>query len=223
MSSIHEALKKAQKERDDQYRTTIGESLAGQQKRLRYVPRRPAFWLPLVLIVFIVFGVSLYSRMDFGASQTKAVPQSPVKKPAVPKKQAPEKGVRDFFSEGVSLQKEGRLGDARRLYEKALRMDPGFVDALNNLGVICIREKDYPTAQRSFEKAIRLRPGYVDPYYNLSCLHALKGELSQSLAHLKRAVSLNRSVRDWARGDTDLKNLWGVPEFRDLVGAPGRS
>ena len=95
------------------------------------------------------------------------------------------------------------------------------MDALNNLGVIYIRDKDYLAAQRSFEKAIRLKPGHVDPHYNLACLHAIKGEVKQSLAHLKKAVSLDHSARDWARRDTDLTNLRGVSEFEEIIGTKG--
>jgi adenylate cyclase len=88
---------------------------------------------------------------------------------------------------------------------------------LNNLGVIHIYDKNYSAAQALFEKAIRLKSDYVDSYYNLACLHALNGEVSQSLVHLKEAVSLNQSVKDWARRDTDLQNLRLVPEFEEII------
>jgi Tfp pilus assembly protein PilF len=97
-------------------------------------------------------------------------------------------------------------------------LDPRYVDALNNLGVIYIRDKEYMAAQRNFEKAARLKPDYVDAHYNLACLHAIKGEATQSLAHLKRAVSLDNSARDWAQKDTDLENLRGLPEFEAIIG-----
>ncbi len=123
-----------------------------------------------------------------------------------------------FYEKATRFHKRGRLRDAKRFYQEALRLDPGYVDALNNLGVIYIRDKEYTAAQRSFERAVRLKPGYVDAHYNLACLYAIQGEVTQSLAHLKRAVSLDRSARDWARKDTDLENLRGLSEFEAIIG-----
>jgi tetratricopeptide (TPR) repeat protein len=105
-----------------------------------------------------------------------------------------------------------------RFYERTLSLNPDYVDALNNLGVIHIQNRRYSAARESFAKAIRLRPDYVDSHYNLACLHALEGEVSQSLIHLKRAVSLDQSVKDWARGDADLRNLHGVQGFEEIIG-----
>ena len=126
-----------------------------------------------------------------------------------------------LYEKARVLHRSGRLQEAMRLYEKALSLDPDHVYALNNLGVIHIHNRMYRAARACFEKAIRHRPDYVDSYYNLACLHALEGGLSQSLIHLKKAVSLDQSVKDWARRDADLGNLRGMPEFEEIIG-PGR-
>ena len=128
------------------------------------------------------------------------------------------RSARAFYEKAMRFHKRGRLQDAKRFYQEALRLDPSFVDALNNLGVLYIHDKNYAAAQKMFEKATRLKPGYVDAHYNLACLHAIKGEITQSLAHLKKAVSLNQSARDWARKDTDLENLRGLSEFEAIIG-----
>ena len=133
-------------------------------------------------------------------------------------KQKAARSAKAFYEKAMRFHKRGRLQDAKRFYQEALRLDPGFVDALNNLGVIYIRDKEYTAAQRSFERAVRLKPGYVDAHYNLACLHAIKGDVTQSLAHLKKAVSLDHSARDWARKDTDLENLRGLPDFETIIG-----
>ncbi|NNG06716.1 MAG: tetratricopeptide repeat protein [Desulfobacteraceae bacterium] len=128
------------------------------------------------------------------------------------------RGAKAFYEKARRFHKRGRLQDAKRFYQEALRLEPSYVDALNNLGVIYIGDKEYMAAQRNFEKAARLKPGYVDAHYNLACLHAIKGEATQSLVHLRKAVALDRSARDWARKDTDLENLRGLPEFEAIIG-----
>ena len=123
----------------------------------------------------------------------------------------------ETYDRARRFHKKGRLEEARRLYEETLRLDPGYVDALNNLGVIFIEKRDYLAAQRSLEKAVRLKPRYAEPFYNLACLNAIKGEIKLALAQLKKAVSLDPTVRDWARKDTDLENLRHLPEFKELI------
>ncbi len=126
-------------------------------------------------------------------------------------------GPQETYDRARQFHKEGRLEEARRLYEESLRLDPGYVDALNNLGVIFIGKRDYVAARRSLEKAVRLKPRYAEPFYNLACLNAIRGDIKLALAQLKKAVSLDPTVRDWARKDTDLESLRHLPEFRELM------
>ena len=96
-------------------------------------------------------------------------------------------------------------------------LDPGYVEALNNLGVIYIREGDFDAAKENLEKAVRLNPRHVESYYNMACLYAIKGEAEQGLEYLKKAVSLDSNVREWAREDSDLQNLNSSEEFIQLL------
>jgi tetratricopeptide (TPR) repeat protein len=122
-----------------------------------------------------------------------------------------------LFERAERFRKQGRLKDAVRFYEEALKLDSDHVDALNNLGVVYLLDKNYSAAQRRFEAITRIKPGDADSYYNLACLHAIQGEQRQSLAYLKKAISLNSLVRAWARTDTDLDSLRGVPEFEEII------
>ena len=126
-------------------------------------------------------------------------------------------GPQETYDRARQFHKKGRLEEAKRLYEETLRIDPGYVDALNNLGVIFIGKRDYVAARRSLEKAVRLKPRYAEPFYNLACLNAIRGDIKLALAQLKKAVSLDPTVRDWARKDTDLESLRHLPEFRELI------
>jgi tetratricopeptide (TPR) repeat protein len=154
-------------------------------------------------------------------AQPKATPRPPSSEPARPKasqQQKREGNVKALYERARVFHKRGRLQEAMRLYERTLSLNPDYVDALNNLGVIHIQNRKYSAARESFAKAIRLRPDYVDSHYNLACVYALEGAVSQSLIHLRRAVSLDQSVKDWARGDGDLRNLHGVQGFEEIIG-----
>jgi len=218
MSHINEALKKAQKERDARHLKYTG-ILSARGKDRRVFGGR-ALWLTSLLIIVILLAFASYSWLHSRDQRTPASTER--KSPAKPLKTESAVNAKTFYERARRFHKTDRLQDAKRFYQEALRLDPGYVDALNNLGVIYIQDKDYLAAQRSFEKAIRLKPGHVDPHYNLACLHAIKGEVKQSLAHLKKAVSLDHSARDWARRDTDLTNLRGVSEFEEIIGTKGK-
>ena len=211
MSYIHEALKKAQKEKDAKYPKYQRIFLAPRGKRGIFAVR--PVWLASLFVILLAFA--LYSLLDFTGKKTIPAPKNvrPEQNPGL----KIVENAKDLYDRARHFHKIGRLKDARRLYQKALMLDKGHVYTLNNLGVIYIQEGNYSEARKSLENAVRLKPEYVDPYYNLACLHALKGEVRESLRHLKTAVSLDRSVREWARKDTDLQNLRGVPGFQEII------
>jgi tetratricopeptide (TPR) repeat protein len=122
-----------------------------------------------------------------------------------------------LYNRAVDLYRQGRLQNAEKLYKDILRLDPTFSNALNDLGVIYIQKKNFSEAKECFEKAIQLQPDAVEPYYNLACLHSIKGELQEGLMKLNQAIALNPAVKEWVKNDTDLVNLRGAPDFKDLI------
>ncbi len=247
MSHINEALKKAQKERDVRSLRYSGILAASGRKRRILSGKTIWWTFPLIIVIFLAFFYDSWldfttlqtpepSEKDqerFQSTPKGTGPAKPrvnvlVKPGEIDPGKPREIGLRklqeanpgkpqETYDRARQFHKEGRLEEARRLYEESLRLDPGYVDALNNLGVIFIRKRDYVAAQRSLEKAVRLKPKYAEPFYNLACLNAIRGELKLALAQLKKAVSLDPMVRDWARKDTDLENLKNLPEFKELI------
>ncbi len=239
MSYINEALKKAQKEKEARHHKYPG-MVSTPGYKARVFPGK-ALWLTAFFLASLAFAAYLWlpsgdtqppgskplrpkATPQLASSEParpKATPQPPGSEPARPKATPQQKSVgnvKALYERARVFHKRGRLQEAMRLYERTLSLNPDYVDALNNLGVIHIQNRRYSAARESFAKAIRLRPDYVDPHYNLACLHALEGAVSQSLIHLKRAVSLDQSVKDWARGDADLRNLHGVQGFEEIIG-----
>lgn len=217
MSYIHQALKKAQTERDDRYGKYEGILLSSRSKRSGLVRRSALIAAAAVGILFLAF-IS-YSWLDLsGPRATTADPLKP-KHAAPPPAPVPDKtaDADALYQVGRTHHRSGRLREARIFYGKALKADPGCVAALNNLGVILMTEKNYPEARSRFEKAIRLKPGYVDPCYNLACLFALTDHPDQGIRFLKRAVSLDPQVKAWALEDADLEKLRNEPGFAEIV------
>ena len=65
----------------------------------------------------------------------------------------------------------GLFENAKYFFGKALASDPGNSDALNNLGVISLRNKDVEIARHLFTKAIEVNPDHIDAKRNLNVIH----------------------------------------------------
>ena len=50
---------------------------------------------------------------------------------------------------------------------------PDYAEALNNLGVLRVRQEQYPEAQQKFEACIKVAPKFDQAYLNLAQLYVL--------------------------------------------------
>lgn len=225
MSSINDALRMAERARESRLSVTAA-SLASARERRR---KGKGFRTALAGAAAAVFlALALYSWMDSGSSRDPglgmdAAPQQPSGADAEPETVFPKaeipgpgEGLK-LFRMGRVMHQAGRLAEARALYEDALRLDPEFVEAKNNLGVVLLAFKDYAAAEEAFFHVMDIRPDYVDAQYNLACLYALTGRMDEALKALSRAVVLDPGARDWALMDKDLAGLRKVPGFDRAV------
>src|SRR4030095_8183407 len=68
---------------------------------------------------------------------------------------------------GVKLVKAGRHKEAAGEFELAIRLNPEFAVAFNDLGVTYNSLRRYEDAIKVLTAALRLSPDYADAYYNL--------------------------------------------------------
>lgn len=76
----------------------------------------------------------------------------------------------------------------------ALNVDPNFVEALNNLGVLLHRARNDREAIRHLESAIQLRPDFAEAYLNLSNAYKGAGQLVEAEQALRRALEVRPSL-----------------------------
>lgn len=227
MSYIHEALKKAQVERDLGKGPDSG--IPGpRRKKSFFTVKRTLFLTASLLMVLLAFaGYSWWDQTTDDRGPTSVIrppssesgPSPVVRHPSSAKRKTEEnrENLAESYQKARAFHREGRLPDAGIWYEKVISMDPGHVEALNNRGVLHLHNKNYSAARKCFEKAIRLKPDYVDPYYNLACVSAARGRMKQSLRYLGKAISMNPGVKGWAQKDPDLDPLRASPRFKEIV------
>jgi len=230
MSYINEALKRAQKDKDNRYERFGGVIASGPEGPKRPRKRRAIVGTAVALAI-LVSAVLLFAV--YGLRQPSARPKGAPPPPAtVAEKPAPtptERAIRPpdeppvareadvRYQEALIAQRMGDLRQAEALYEKVLALDPGHVRTLNNLGVIYMGQKKRGKAIAVFGRAVVLKKDYVDPYYNLACLYAQTNEIDESLWYLKVAAAIDGGVINWVKKDADMKNVAASPEFKKIM------
>ncbi|MBA2403273.1 MAG: tetratricopeptide repeat protein [Bdellovibrionales bacterium] len=101
---------------------------------------------------------------------------------------------------------QGSSRKALLFYNKALEVGPGYVPALNNIGVLYSRQGEDQKALVAFEKANKESRFAKTPRYNLARLY-----LSYGLADL--ALPIFQGLLNEAPGDIDLLNAVGSCHF----------
>jgi len=62
---------------------------------------------------------------------------------------------------GIAYQQTLQLDNARKSYERAIKLKPDYMEALNNLGTIYYARKNYRRAINWYNRALKTAPGEV--------------------------------------------------------------
>ena len=142
------------------------------------------------------FFMSLFLCPMLLCAQT--TPEKPAPAAAAP---SPEK-VAEYqkrFEEGYALQKQGKLTDARAVYDKILAEEPGAKRSLLEAGRVSLKLNDWQKADDYLTKLHTLVPDFPEAYELL--IQANQG--------LKRDVKVERLIREF----TALRNSGKEPQF----------
>jgi len=229
MSYITTALKRAHRAHDERYLPYREIILARPRGRVRGKKRLIAVicLASLVLLASTAFSLIVY----FGQENDGNGGESPISPSAThrarvelagrqPERLAPESPAREteiLFQAGLRRQQAGSLGEAEALYRRAIEADPKNLDALNNLGVLCMSQLRDAEAIDIFTQLIDVKGDWADPYYNLACLYSRQGNVPRSLWNLRVALWMNRELKEWARTDPDLAPLRSRPQYEKIV------
>ena len=244
MSYINDALRKVQKEKESGY--VAYERIVSAPGKELARPSKWTSVIGLLTVSFFVAGIiALLYWLEYKNMPAKAplktaplasviparlqafnkMPAGNIGDPELKTKKTPPEikvqtgkvDLKTLYAQALKKQREGDLGEATNLYRKILKINPQNIEALNNLGVIHMKNKLYKKAIMRFNDAIAVKHNYTDAHYNLACLYAQKNDVPQSMFYLKNAVRFNSEARNWAKNDSDLKVLANLPEFKKLL------
>lgn len=85
----------------------------------------------------------------------------------------------------------GDTGRAEAAYAEALKLEPGHVPALANMGLLMTERRKYDEAERFYMQVLERSPGHELVRFNLGALAIKKGDLHQAAEHLNHALRAN--------------------------------
>ena len=97
---------------------------------------------------------------------------------------------------------QGKPDEAAACYERALRLNPGYAEARNNLGNVLKDRDKLDEAAACYQRALELKPDYALAHYNL-------GLLWQDRGHLDDAVTCYRHALRWDPAYSEAHNNLG--------------
>jgi len=95
------------------------------------------------------------------------------------------------FNQGVDFYRKRNNVKAIQAYEKVIQLDPMFIEAYNNLGVLYQEMGLYDKALEVFQKAIQINPRYEKILNNLGTLLLLRERYEESEEAFQKALIIN--------------------------------
>jgi tetratricopeptide (TPR) repeat protein len=99
--------------------------------------------------------------------------------------------ARAHFNYGASLQQIGRLDEAEKEYNVALRFDPDYVKVYMNLGQLFVSKSKLDEAKKNYEKAIQLEPRQGEIHAGYAYLLERLGRPDDARVEYESAVHLS--------------------------------
>jgi tetratricopeptide (TPR) repeat protein len=92
---------------------------------------------------------------------------------------------------GNALVQKGQVDEAFEQFQKALEINPHYVEARSNLGAALFQRGDVDDAVAQYKKALEINSNYAQANYNLGLALFQKGQVDDAIGQYKKAVKIN--------------------------------
>lgn len=127
---------------------------------------------------------------EIDPSQTmETPPASPASPPAPsPRREPPEPEAQSFLDLARSLLREGRMGEGLQQLQRALRLQPKFVEAHAALADLHARQGRLDLALEGWQRVVALAPEDAEAHHNLGSLYLRRGRPDLARRELEEAL-----------------------------------
>jgi tetratricopeptide (TPR) repeat protein len=95
---------------------------------------------------------------------------------------------------GIAYQQLGQLDKARKQYERALKLNPRYAEAQNNLGTVYYANKGYRRAIDNYRKALAVMPDSASFHMNLGTAYFARKREKDAVDEYQKAMSIDPDV-----------------------------
>jgi tetratricopeptide (TPR) repeat protein len=102
----------------------------------------------------------------------------------------------NYYNQGRKFQQQGSLDEAEKVYRKAIKKQPDFIEAHNNLGNTLVDLHRLKDATKAYRKALLLNPSHAMLLNNLGNAFQLLGENDEAIKWLEKAIDKDPNYAD---------------------------
>lgn len=95
---------------------------------------------------------------------------------------------------GIAYHQMQQLDTAKRHYERAIKLNPKYSEAINNLGTVFYAKKSYRKAANLYKKALKLAPESASIYSNLGTALFARKKYNEAFDAYQQALALDPEV-----------------------------
>ena len=95
---------------------------------------------------------------------------------------------------GIAYHQLGDLNGARKAYERAIRIDKKYPDAINNVGTVFYAQKKYRSAISRYKRALQIAPDSASIWSNLGTAWYARGRFDLMNDAYTKALQLDPDV-----------------------------
>jgi tetratricopeptide (TPR) repeat protein len=122
-----------------------------------------------------------------------------------------------FFDCGLEFEQQGHFEKALGSYDKALALNPGFIEALNNRGVVLETMNRLDEALASYDRVLALDPDLIAVIRNRGNVLSALDRTDEALANYDRALALDPDDADACNGRGNvLKKLHRIRDAEQM-------
>jgi len=95
---------------------------------------------------------------------------------------------------GIANHQLMQLDAARKYYEQAIKLNPKYSEAVNNLGTVYYATKSYRRAVSQYKKALRIAPDSASIHSNLGTAYFARNQIAEATEEFRIALKLDPNV-----------------------------
>ena len=109
-------------------------------------------------------------------------------------RQAPQDSAVILNKIGIAYHQLLDLASARRYYERAVKVNPNYAEAINNLGTVYYARKNQRQAIHYYRRALEIAPNSASIHSNLGTAYFARRQYDKAFEIYQKALSLDPEI-----------------------------